>query len=102
MTKTELQTLHEKTKNCKSEIILNDQRQNWRALTPIDLHQVLIGPPQIDFSHVTVKSAASRNIQIMNNLDEDILFELEISSEELELGYQKYQFLFTSFCFILD
>lgn len=83
LTKSELRNLQRSTKYHKSEIILNDQKNNWKCLTPYELHHVVVGPSQIEFANVTVKSAACETIQIMNNLQEDILFELDIKCDEL-------------------
>ena len=67
-----------------SVVILNNEKRNWRSLLPIELHQIIVGPSEINFSNVTVKSAATKDIKIVNNLKEDIIFEIEISCEELE------------------
>ena len=40
-----------------------------KILSPQELHQVIIGPPLVDFSKVCLRSTSRRDISIVNNLD---------------------------------
>ena len=43
-----------------------------KILSPQELHQVIIGPPLVDFSKVCLRSTSRRDISIVNNLDTNI------------------------------
>ena len=40
-----------------------------KILSPQELHQVIIGPPLVDFGKVCLRSTSRRDISIVNNLD---------------------------------
>ncbi|XP_022089961.1 cilia- and flagella-associated protein 47-like isoform X2 [Acanthaster planci] len=54
-----------------------------KILTPQQLHQVVIGPPTIDFGQVCLKSTSVQKLNIINNLDQFIHVEVDIDCREL-------------------
>ncbi|XP_072178621.1 cilia- and flagella-associated protein 47-like [Diadema setosum] len=54
-----------------------------KELSPQQLHQVVIGPPTIDFAEVCLKSTSSKQLSIVNNLDQFIHVVVEIDCREL-------------------
>ncbi|XP_055888207.1 cilia and flagella-associated protein 47-like isoform X1 [Biomphalaria glabrata] len=55
---------------------------SWR-LTPQQLHQIIVGPPVIDFGKVCVGSVCHQELNIVNNLDQYIHVVAEIDCTEL-------------------
>ncbi|KAL8606797.1 hypothetical protein ACOMHN_049626 [Nucella lapillus] len=54
-----------------------------RWLNPQELHQVIVGPPTIEFSKVCLRSVSHKELTIINNLKQYILVEAEIDCREL-------------------
>ncbi|XP_033635373.1 cilia- and flagella-associated protein 47-like isoform X1 [Asterias rubens] len=54
-----------------------------KILTPQQLHQVVIGPPTLDFGQVCLKSTSVQKLNIINNLDQFIHVEVDIDCREL-------------------
>ncbi|KAL3884217.1 hypothetical protein ACJMK2_030436, partial [Sinanodonta woodiana] len=54
-----------------------------KFLTPQELHQVIIGPPTIDFGNVCLRSVTTKHINIINNLNQYIHVVAEIDCREL-------------------
>ncbi|XP_052808119.1 cilia- and flagella-associated protein 47-like isoform X2 [Mya arenaria] len=54
-----------------------------RFLTPQEQHQVVIGPALLDFGQVCLKSITTKNLEIVNNLDQNVLVVAEIDCREL-------------------
>ncbi|XP_072708577.1 cilia- and flagella-associated protein 47 [Ciconia boyciana] len=54
------------------------------TLTPKQLHQILIGPPTMDFGDVCVYSTTARKLHIINNLLVHIWIQIEIETDELQ------------------
>ncbi|XP_013416633.1 cilia- and flagella-associated protein 47 isoform X1 [Lingula anatina] len=52
-------------------------------LSPQQLHQVVIGPPTIDFEEVCLRSNNTKDLNIVNNLDQYIHVVVEIDCREL-------------------
>ncbi|XP_052708553.1 cilia and flagella-associated protein 47-like isoform X1 [Crassostrea angulata] len=52
-------------------------------LSPQQLHQVVIGPATLDFDKVCLRSVVTRNLSIINNLDQYIHIVAEIDCREL-------------------
>ncbi|XP_048239518.1 cilia and flagella-associated protein 47-like isoform X3 [Haliotis rufescens] len=52
-------------------------------LSPQQLHQLIIGPPTIDFSSVCLRSNSQKELNIINNLDQYIHVVAEIDCREL-------------------
>lgn len=48
-------------------------------LSPQQLHQVIIGPPTLDFGQVCLRSVITRNLSIVNNLNQYIHIVAEVS-----------------------
>ncbi|KAM9320035.1 LOW QUALITY PROTEIN: cilia- and flagella-associated protein 47 [Gastrophryne carolinensis] len=55
-----------------------------RALTPQQLHQIVIGPSAIDFGDVCVHSASVKEMNIINSLSTYIWVQVEIDCDELQ------------------
>ncbi|KAK3775916.1 hypothetical protein RRG08_017206 [Elysia crispata] len=54
-----------------------------RWLSPQQLHQIVIGPPTIDFGQICLKSTCQRELNIINNLETHIHVVAEIDCREL-------------------
>ncbi|KAK3096977.1 hypothetical protein FSP39_005325 [Pinctada imbricata] len=54
-----------------------------RWLSPQELHQIIIGPPTLDFGKVCLRSVVTRNLSIVNNLNQHIHIVAEIDCREL-------------------
>ncbi|XP_070190234.1 cilia and flagella-associated protein 47-like isoform X3 [Littorina saxatilis] len=52
-------------------------------LTPQELHQVIVGPPTIEFGKVCLRSVSQKELNIVNNLKQYILVEADIDCREL-------------------
>ncbi|KAI0223616.1 Cilia- and flagella-associated protein 47 [Lamellibrachia satsuma] len=52
-------------------------------LTPNELHQIIIGPPTIDFGEVCLKSVSEKCLNIVNNLEQFIHVIVELDCREL-------------------
>ncbi|XP_077977423.1 cilia- and flagella-associated protein 47-like [Glandiceps talaboti] len=52
-------------------------------LTPQELHQVIIGPPTLDFGEVCLKSTSIKHMDIVNNLGQHIHIVVDIDCREL-------------------
>ncbi|XP_021363645.1 cilia- and flagella-associated protein 47-like isoform X2 [Mizuhopecten yessoensis] len=54
-----------------------------KCLSPQQLHQIIIGPPTLDFGQVCLRSVCTKNLAIINNLDTNIHIVAEIDCREL-------------------
>ncbi|XP_052240686.1 cilia- and flagella-associated protein 47-like isoform X3 [Dreissena polymorpha] len=54
-----------------------------KFLTPQEQHQVVIGPSILDFGQVCLRSITTKNLEIVNNLDQNVLVVAEIDCREL-------------------
>ncbi|XP_078698604.1 cilia- and flagella-associated protein 47-like isoform X8 [Branchiostoma floridae x Branchiostoma belcheri] len=54
-----------------------------KKLTPQELHQVVIGPPTIEFGEVCLRSTSVKELNIMNNLNQYIRVVVDIDCTEL-------------------
>ncbi|XP_035825915.1 cilia- and flagella-associated protein 47 [Aplysia californica] len=62
---------------------LEEKRDCKRWLTPQQLHQIIVGPPTIDFGQICLRSCCQRELNVVNNLDQYIHIVAEIDCREL-------------------
>ncbi|XP_043927775.1 cilia- and flagella-associated protein 47 [Protopterus annectens] len=54
------------------------------TLTPMQLHEIVIGPSTVDFGEVCIHSSSTRPLNIINNLPQHIWIQIDIESLELQ------------------
>ena len=59
-----------------------EQADCQKMLSPQQLHQVIIGPPTVDFGQVCHKSISQKDLNIINNLDQYVHVVVNVSSTE--------------------
>ncbi|XP_072116671.1 cilia- and flagella-associated protein 47-like [Mobula birostris] len=62
---------------------LQEEKDCSLTLTPQQLHQIFIGPSNIDFGEVCLHSSSTQNLTIVNNLTSHILVEMDTCCTEL-------------------
>ncbi|XP_072900577.1 cilia- and flagella-associated protein 47-like [Hemitrygon akajei] len=62
---------------------LQEEKDCSLTLTPQQLHQIFIGPSNLDFGEVCLHSSSTQNLTIVNNLTTHILVEMDTCCTEL-------------------
>ncbi|XP_064627283.1 cilia- and flagella-associated protein 47-like isoform X2 [Lineus longissimus] len=60
-----------------------EKRECSRILSPQELHQVVIGPPTLEFDDVCLRSVSTKNVNIVNNLNQYIHVVFDVDCREL-------------------